>query len=594
MKTKVLLFMFVVMTNVIMTRAAIVNGTCGNNLTWEVNTKDSTLIIEGSGVLTNCSWKNYHQYIKTVTFPEELTSINVYLDGVPNASTLIWNPRNCTHITSYSGVNLSPFPFPKSFKKITFGENVESIPSRLCNGMTNLSAITCISDIPPVLTNDVFNESHFSVVHLFVKEDKIEQYSNALWWEEFFIRPIGYFIAKFVDWDGEVLSSNFIKEGQPAVAPEIQPRVGYTFIGWDKPYNNITEDITITALYKINRYLVQFVDWDGSIIKEDSVNYGNSASAPTPSRQGYTFIGWDKDFSNIIEDLNVMAQYRINIYKVEFVDWNGNVLQSDSITYGEPIIAPINPQREGYTFISWNKVFSIAQENIRITAQYKINRFLVQFVDWDETVLKSDSVNYGYSAFAPTNPTRYGYKFTSWDKNFSYITADLRITAQYELIGYTVIFLDYNSTVLNEQFVKENESAIEPEAPYREGYNFIGWNIEYDHIIAPTFVIATYEKIETDTLLVVFKDDLNNIVSSQNIVCTIPNAPVRDNKQFIGWYIGETLLEDTLVVQAKYDEGQGMSIPQSNNHAVHKEIREGKVYIIRDNKTYTLQGQEVK
>lgn len=568
-------------------RAAIVNGTCGENLTWTINTRDSTLIIEGSGKMEKqISWYGYSSYVREITLPEDVTWI--YWDGITgcsNLNKLVWNIRN------YSGT--FSINFLTRIKYMVFGENVSYIPNNLCKGMTKLKSIVCYASTPPTMGTTVFQDVPRSVIPLFVPEGSIDAYSNAMWWEEFPIRPIGYCIVKFIDWDGTILSSNYIKEGQTATAPTTQSRVGYTFIGWDKPYNNVTEDMTITALYRLNKYFVKFIDWDGQILKSDSVNFGSPAIAPNPSRQGYTFTGWDKDFSNIIGDLNVTAKYLINKYKVEFVDWNGNVLQSDSITYGEPIIAPQKPQREGYTFIGWDKTFTVAQENIKIIAQYKINRFLIKFVDWDETVLKSDSVNYRYSAFAPTNPTRHGYKFIGWDKDFSCITTDLKITAKYELAGYTVTFLDYNSAVLSEQFVEENESAVEPVVPHREGYNFIGWNIEYDHITAPTFVIAIYEKVETDIVLVVFKDDLNNIVSSQNVVCTIPTAPIRD-KQFLGWYIGGSLLEDTIVVQAKYEGEQGCSTPHTTKQVVRKEIREGKVYVVRGDKTYTLQGQDVK
>jgi hypothetical protein len=57
-------------------------------------------------------------------------------------------------------------------------------------------------------------------------------------------------------------------------------------------------------------YTVTFVDWDGSVLKTQTVLSGQSASAPAnPSRVGYTFTGWDKVFSNIVSNLVVTAQY---------------------------------------------------------------------------------------------------------------------------------------------------------------------------------------------------------------------------------------------------------------------------------------------
>ena len=59
----------------------------------------------------------------------------------------------------------------------------------------------------------------------------------------------------------------------------------------------------------------------------------------------------------------------------------------------------------------------------------------VTFKDWDGTVLKTQEVQYGGDAEAPADPTRVGYTFTGWDKAFTNITADLVVTAQYEMLG---------------------------------------------------------------------------------------------------------------------------------------------------------------
>ena len=59
--------------------------------------------------------------------------------------------------------------------------------------------------------------------------------------------------------------------------------------------------------------------------------------------------------------------------------------------------------------------------------------YTVTFKDWDGTTLKTQTVEEGSSATAPSNPTRYGYTFTGWDKTFTNITGDITVTAQYEI-----------------------------------------------------------------------------------------------------------------------------------------------------------------
>lgn len=63
-------------------------------------------------------------------------------------------------------------------------------------------------------------------------------------------------------------------------------------------------------------YTVTFVDHDGTTLKEESVEEEKSATAPAvPSRDYYIFDKWDKDFSKITQDLTVTALYKVNTEK---------------------------------------------------------------------------------------------------------------------------------------------------------------------------------------------------------------------------------------------------------------------------------------
>ena len=183
-------------------------------------------------------------------------------------------------------------------------------------------------------------------------------------------------------------------------------------------------------------HTVTFKDWDGTELKTQEVQHGGDAEAPAdPTRTGYTFTGWDKAFTNITADLVVTAQYEINTYTVTFKDWDGTVLKTQEVQYGGDAEAPADPTRVGYTFTGWDKAFTNVTADLVVTAQYEINTYTVTFKDWDGTVLKTQEVQYGGNAEAPADPTRTGYTFTGWDKAFTNITADLVVTAQYEMLG---------------------------------------------------------------------------------------------------------------------------------------------------------------
>ncbi len=63
----------------------------------------------------------------------------------------------------------------------------------------------------------------------------------------------------FKDYDGTTLNTQSVKEGTAAIAPQNPTREGYEFTGWDKSFDNVTSDITVTATYKKISTEPQFV-----------------------------------------------------------------------------------------------------------------------------------------------------------------------------------------------------------------------------------------------------------------------------------------------------------------------------------------------
>ena len=130
-----------------------------------------------------------------------------------------------------------------------------------------------------------------------------------------------------------------------------------------------------------------------------------------------------------------VAAAQPEMHTVTFKDWDGTVLKTQEVQHGGDAEAPADPTRTGYTFTGWDKAFTNVTADLVVTAQYEINTYTVTFKDWDGTVLKTQEVQYGGDAEAPADPTRTGYTFTGWDKEFTNIPADLVVTAQYEMLG---------------------------------------------------------------------------------------------------------------------------------------------------------------
>ncbi|WP_133063253.1 GLUG motif-containing protein, partial [Sedimentisphaera salicampi] len=107
--------------------------------------------------------------------------------------------------------------------------------------------------------------------------------------------------------NGTITSGNDVQDvdhGLAAEEPTVQPAEGYNFIGWDKAFDNITSELTVTAQYEIKTYTVTFVSGDNGTITSGNdvqeVDHGLAAEEPTVQpAEGYNFIGWDKVFDNI-------------------------------------------------------------------------------------------------------------------------------------------------------------------------------------------------------------------------------------------------------------------------------------------------------
>ena len=115
----------------------------------------------------------------------------------------------------------------------------------------------------------------------------------------------------FVDWDGTTLKTQSVDFGADATPPANPSRANYVFVGWDTNYTGVTEDLTVTALYHAF-YTVTFLDADGTTLDTQQVEETTAATAPDMTGRTYggnPFSGWDADFSSISSDLTVTAQY---------------------------------------------------------------------------------------------------------------------------------------------------------------------------------------------------------------------------------------------------------------------------------------------
>ena len=136
------------------------------------------------------------------------------------------------------------------------------------------------------------------------------------------------------------------------------------------------ENITVKAQWEINQYTIAFDTNGGSEIAPITQDYGTNITAPAnPTRKGYTFKGWDKEIPATMpaENITVKAQWEINQYTIAFDTNGGSEIAPITQDYGTEITAPDNPTREGYTFIGWDRDIPVTMpaENITLKARWK-------------------------------------------------------------------------------------------------------------------------------------------------------------------------------------------------------------------------------
>ena len=95
----------------------------------------------------------------------------------------------------------------------------------------------------------------------------------------------------------------------------------------------------------------------------------------TPVREGYTFAGWTPSVANTVTaNATYTATWTINQYTITFNTDGGSTIDPITQNYGTAVVAPANPTKDGYTFAGWDKTIpsTMPAENVTITASWNL------------------------------------------------------------------------------------------------------------------------------------------------------------------------------------------------------------------------------
>ena len=359
--------------------------------------------------------------------------------------------------------------------------------------------------------------------------------------------------AKTVTFDvqgGSEIAAQQVQTGKLAVRPENPERVGYAFAGWYTSADTsgseydftaaVNDDVTLYAKWTPNMYAVTFDSQGGSAVDAQQVAYGGYATQPaTPTRDGYTFVGWTTDAAGttpygfgmpVTGGITLYAKWddagatyhTVTIHLNDGDDYSSDLPQDMTlfVKEGEKLTIPDSaPSRGGYRFAG---LTSDEQRKTDYDAGTAVTADMTLYAKWVKTwtvtfdtaggsAVNSQTVDDGGVAVAPDpSPTRDDCRFTGWQydgKSYDFgskVTGDITLTAQWVRTAHQwTITFDLNGghapagkdakTLYAEQKVYDGDSLVSPTAdianePQLDGYTFEGWSTVKDDALAVSVV----------------------------------------------------------------------------------------------------------
>ncbi len=259
-----------------------------------------------------------------------------------------------------------------------------------------------------------------------------------------------------VDFDsngGSKVPSQSIPDGNPATRPSNPTKACYDFAGWYVDpeltirYNfgmPVTEDMTLYAKWVDNGtcrgdHNVDFDSNGGSRVPSQTVPDGDPASKPAnPTRPCYDFVGWYVDRAltqkynfgmPVTKDMTLYAKWVDNgtcmqDYTVTYVSNGGSRVPSETVLEGDTATKPVNPTKNGYSFVNW-------YTNSSLTTVYNFNtpvtRDITLYAKWSKneelynTYCKVEQEKYNSWSYTEHKNNMKSYSY-SWTIKFDELT----------------------------------------------------------------------------------------------------------------------------------------------------------------------------
>lgn len=212
--------------------------------------------------------------------------------------------------------------------------------------------------------------------------------------------------------DGEVISSQTLRMGDPIQVPDAPEKEGHTFNGWgDVPATMPARDLTFEGTYTVNSYTV-IIKLNEQTVFSEKMPYGTPIDVTAYEKEGHT-IRWNNLHETVpAYNVTIRGVYVPNTYALQYVV-DGKNYQKKTVEYGAPISLIAHPTKEGRTFSGWSEVpETMPAENVVVTGcfMYKVFYYVNgELVHTAEAFYGSEMPEYEYQ------PTEEGVTFLGWN-----------------------------------------------------------------------------------------------------------------------------------------------------------------------------------
>ena len=320
---------------------------------------------------------------------------------------------------------------------------------------------------------------------------------------------------------------------------------GYDFIGWfDEKGNEFkgttmpAYNLTLKGKYEPKTYNVDFVFViDGEVgepVSSIKVKHNStvpSSAFPKIDTKMYKLHKWEpSQNTKITSDTVFSAILSTIVYTVTWSGYTDGVLTQE-YNYGDELIEPIIPEKEGHTFSGWTPTpKSPVVANAKYTAilkpnYYKVNYYIMIDGEMGEPV-SSTTVLYGNTIPYKSVPSEKGYTFSEWQgytQGMKMPAKDLDFISEKTTNSYSILYF-VDGEFWTEKLYKYQE-AIEPLEYIKEGYNVSEWKPTLPEKM-PYYNLSAYCTTEVMRYNVIFVDENGNTVSEAKGVPY--NTPIID------------------------------------------------------------------